>query len=310
VKSGHISPKTVRYIKLGEGGQWEQSCLRDGTNRLGFGTERPDRFELCVRRRWKDVTASWLESGRDKGTATRFTNELRRFFEDDGSTLWITFIGERLYWGFHDESPPKRHPDGHGAIRNIRGGWKYTDSLGDELTKDRLSGALTKLAMYRGTSCDVDASAYVVDRINGKKRPQVEAALKASSKLRDATVEMMRLLVPKDFELLVDLVFSASGWRRVGVVGKTQKTIDLDLILPSTGERAFVQVKSKTTSAQLADYVAQIQDGPFGRMFYVYHSGHAQLAEPDARVTVVGPEAFAEMVMDAGFVSWLIRKVS
>jgi hypothetical protein len=53
----------------------------------------------------------------------------------------------------------------------------------------------------------------------------------------------MKLLGPRDFETLVDLVFSTSGWRRQGVVGKTQKTLDLDLILPSTGERAFVQVK-------------------------------------------------------------------
>ena len=40
-----------------------------------------------------------------------------------------------------------------------------------------------------------------------------------------ALVPLMHLLTWKDFELLVDLVFANSGWRRVGVVGKTQKTI-------------------------------------------------------------------------------------
>ncbi len=30
----------------------------------------------------------------------------------------------------------------------------------------------------------------------------------------------------------------------------------------------------------------------------------------DSRVTVIGPEQLAELVMDAGLVSWLIRKVS
>ncbi|OJY61935.1 MAG: hypothetical protein BGP16_15495 [Sphingobium sp. 66-54] len=39
-------------------------------------------------------------------------------------------------------------------------------------------------------------------------------------------------------------------------VGRTQKTVDLELILPSTAERAFVQVKSQATSAALNDYVA------------------------------------------------------
>lgn len=47
-------------------------------------------------RDWSRLAASFLETGRDKGTATRFANELRLFFEDDGSTLWITFSGERL----------------------------------------------------------------------------------------------------------------------------------------------------------------------------------------------------------------------
>ena len=50
----------------------------------------------------------------------------------------------------------------------------------------------------------------------------------------------MRLLEPKDFELLVNLVFSDDGWRMLCVVGRTQKMIDLDILLPSTGERAFL----------------------------------------------------------------------
>jgi hypothetical protein len=43
-------------------------------------------------------------------------------------------------------------------------------------------------------------------------------------------------------------------------------------------------------------------------MFYVFHSGKADTDDP--RVTVIGPEQLADLVMDAGLVSWLIRKVS
>jgi restriction endonuclease Mrr len=99
---------------------------------------------------------------------------------------------------------------------------------------------LTKLAAYRGTSCDVDVADYVTRRVNGQKIPQVERALRAMSEMRQAILEMIKVLGPKDFETLVDLVFTTSGWRRQGVVGKTEKTKDLDLILPSTNERAFV----------------------------------------------------------------------
>ena len=127
--------------------------------------------------------------------------------------------------------------------------------------------------------------------------------------LKLAVLGMVRLLLPKDFEVLVELVFSTSGWRRHGVVGGTQKTLDLDLVLPSTGERAFVQVKSKTDSAELAKYVEVFEAlRIFDHMFFAYHSGVAQ--SDDERVTVIGPGKLAEMTVEAGLANWLVRKVS
>ena len=303
-----IKPSRVRYIKLGAGGVWEAECLERGIMRISFGTENAERFDHCRTGRWSDLFESFIAEGTNKGTATRFTREVRLFFEDDSSTLWITFVGERLCWGFIDNASPAPHADGDGVWRPIARGWRWSDLNGEELTKDRLSGALTKLAAYRGTSCDVDQADYIVRRINGTKTPAVERALVASLEMKDAALGLMRLLQPRDFELLVDLVFTTSGWRRVGIVGKTQKTLDLDLVLPSTGERAFVQVKSKTTSQELAEYVATLEDSPFDRMFYVFHSGEA--TTDDERVSVIGPESLADLVMDAGLVDWLIRKVS
>jgi hypothetical protein len=52
-----------------------------------------------------ELIQSFLASGKTRGTATRFTNETRRFFDDDGKILWITFVGERLYWGLLTSSP-------------------------------------------------------------------------------------------------------------------------------------------------------------------------------------------------------------
>jgi hypothetical protein len=303
-----VHPARVRYIKLGHGGGWERECVAKGIIRIGFASGAPERFNQCRSGRWKAVAASFKRAGKTGGTATRFANELRLFFEDDGSTLWITFAGDRLYWGCSTDAPPKPSPDGNGVWRSIRGGWRCTDVNGEALTKDNLSGALTKLAAYRGTSCDVDVNDYVVRRVNGHKTPEVERAIGARQELVAAALDLMKLLGPKDFELLVDLVFTSSGWRRLGVVGKTQKTLDLSLELPSTGERAFVQVKSRTDSRELADYIEQIDDGLYRRMFFVFHSGEVET--DDERVTVIGPEKLAELVADAGLVGWLIRKVS
>ncbi len=303
-------PRQVRYIKLGEGGKWEKECRENGTIRFGFDSATDERFSLSCGGKWKELTAHFAAQGKTKGTATRFTNETRIFFEDDGSTLWITFIGEDLSWGFLAPGLPTRHADGDGTFRRINGGWRCTDLLGERLTKERLSGALTKLAAYRGTSCKVDVADYVTRRIKGEKIPEVERALAAMHAMKRSILDLMRKLGPRDFETLVDLVFTSSGWRRQGVVGKTQKMLDLDVILPSTGERAFVQVKSKTNSAELAEYTAQLNDGPFDKMFYVFHSCSGDVDSDDDRVVVIGPDKLAEMVLDAGLSSWLIRKVS
>ena len=304
-----ICPKRVRYIKLGREGKWEHECRDQGIIRFGFGSANDERFPICKSGDWDQLTESFLAAGKDKGTATRFTNETRHFFEDDGTTLWITFMTDRLLWGFLSPEPAERHKDGDGVFRRVVGGWRFTDSNGEPLNKSNLSGALTKLAAYRGTSCDVDVADYVIRRINGKKRDEVETAIAALSNLTSATVAMMKHLTPKDFEILVDLVFSTSGWRRVGMVGGTQKTLDLDLVLPSTGERAFVQVKSKTDQDNLADYIEKLSEMDcYDRMFFVYHSGNVQSS--NERVTAIGPDQLAKMVIEAGLVTWLIHKAS
>ena len=44
---------------------------------------------------------------------------------------------------------------------------------------------------------------------------------------------------------MVDLIFARNGWQRVTDVGGSQKDIDLILMQPTTGEKAFVQVESR-----------------------------------------------------------------
>jgi len=42
----------------------------------------------------------------------------------------------------------------------------------------------------------------------------------------------------------------------------------------------------------------------------VFHSGEAETNGEDDKVTVIGPDKLAELVLDAGLVNWLIRKAS
>ena len=303
-----LEAKNVRYIKLGEGGSWEKECRAKNIVRFGFDSARGERYAMARAGQWKDLTDSFLKQGKSKGTATRFTNETRLFFEDPGNTLWITFMGGDLYWGFLTSDKPERHEDGDGAFRHVKSGWRNTDLKGVRLSTDKLSGALTKLAAYRGTSCAVDVSEYAKRRISGQKTPRIEEAIAAQEALKTSLVPLMRSLGWRDFETLVDLVFTSSGWRRLGSVGKTQKTLDLDIWLPSTDERAFVQVKSETNTAELESYISKLDEGgPHQKMFFVHHTGEPNV-KGDDRVVIIGPDKLAEMVLDAGLANWLIRK--
>jgi hypothetical protein len=304
-----VAPKTVRYVKLGEGGMWEEDCFARGVLRMGFGSDDDRGFALCQAHDWTGFAAMWREYGKAPGVATRFANETRQFVEDDGSTLWITFAGQRLLWAMLEpEGALERTYDGDSTARSVVGGWRDADIKGTPLIKGNLPGDLVSLAAYRGTSCNVPRPGYVVRKINGQRADEVEAAEVALSAMRDAMLALVRSLQPDDFELLVDLLFTQSGWRRVGILGRTQKTLDLDLVLPSTGERAMVQVKSRTSSHELAEYVSQLEEGgPHKRLFYAFHSGDAVATDP--RVSVLGPDRIADMTLDAGLMRWVMEKV-
>ena len=87
----------------------------------------------------------------------------------------------------------------------------------------------------------------------------------------------------------------------------------MELVLPTTGEKAFIQVKSKTNQNEFDEkYLDVFQTmSQFGRMFYVFHtSGKTRINCAEDNVTIIDAERLAEMILDAGLVSWLIRKVS
>jgi hypothetical protein len=304
-----IKPGRVRYVKLGEGGAWEQDCFARGVLRMGFGSDEDRGYALCRAGDWDGFASMWREEGKTAGVATRFANETKLFFEDDGSTLWITFSGQKLLWTMLVPGVvPSRTFDEDSTTRPVRDCWRDHDINGAPLVKGNLAGDLVSLASYRGTSCDVARPDYVVRRINGQRLSDVETAESLLNKLREVGLNLIRLLQPADFELLVDLLFTQSGWRRIGIVGGTQKTLDLDIVLPSTGERAMVQVKSHTTSAELRTYIeALTPDGPHQRLFYAYHSGEA--ISDDHRVSVLGPRRLADMTIEAGLLRWVMEKV-
>lgn len=303
-----IQARDAWYIKLGRGGTWEQEAIEGGTLRFGY---RKYPHDLCLTGQWEEVKAKVAGLHANAGATKNHLRQVKAFYESTKQDLFVTFYGGSLWW-CRPRGRVERLEDGS-KRRETLDGWHATSDGGTPLTADRLSGRLLQLQMYRGTICRAEPRDYLFDKLNDRTPPPVAAALAAESALRAAIVEMMRLLTWQDFELMVDLVFSASGWRRIGAVGGVQDTLDLDLLLPSTGERALVQVKSKAGPAELADYRGFFEQATvYGKLFFVWHSGPLleKQSSEDPRMVLLGPERLATMVIEAGLAIWLRRKVS
>ncbi len=296
----------VLYVKLGRRGDWEATCLEEGTVRLGF---REVPHDLCMSGDWRAVRQHSIDLGEAAGTATARTTQLRCFYEATERTVFITFHGGRMYW-CRTGGAPEPMEDG-GRLRRTLNGWSSQDHGGQELDINRLSGSLTRVRGFRGTLCTVAESAYALRRIGGGAPAEVEEAREMQDSYRKSLLRAIRLLTPQDFELLVELLFTTTGWRRTGLLGGTQKTIDISLELPTTGQKAFVQVKSTADRSVLRVYESspELLDH---RMFFVWHSGSLDENCDDVAdgVTLMGPTRLSELVVDAGLGSWVLDRVS
>jgi hypothetical protein len=261
-----------------------------------------------MRQDWNKIRGDLLQQGRTKGKATEIANEIRYFYESDEETLWVTFFGNRMWWAFA-KGKAIRLEDGS-KTRPVCGRWQSVDIQGCPLTLDRISGKFLQVRRFQGTICSVDLE-YAKNKINGIIPEIVMQAQAALRTLQNRLIPLIQSLTWKDFELFVDLIFTNAGWQRISVLGKTQKTLDLDLRAPVTGEKAMVQVKSASNRNEFLKYLKEFnQAEDFTRLFYVVHSPAKDLIseEKSARTTILTAEDLSRMAICAGLADWLMDK--
>lgn len=306
-----IEPRDVRYIKLGPGNAWFPHCRDTGRIALGHAAVPHD---LAQAGDWAAVTRHLVEiCGRAPGKASDFTREIRDFYSLGADCLWITFAEGRLWWAF--AAPGVEWQGGDGAetgvrYRTLRQNWSDKDIKGKALDASRLSTKLTCLMAYQQTLCSVAAADYAIRRINGEVEPVVIKAQALQEQMTAIAVSMIAALHWRDFELLVDLIFSRNGWRRISAIGGTLKDIDMAVEQPITGERAIVQVKSRANAAVLRESVARFREYPqYERRFFVCHTGPKTLSAPAGEnIDLWTGGRLAEMALKAGLFDWLVER--
>lgn len=303
-----INPQNAYYIKLGIHGEWEKDCLKDSqTIRLGY-LQTP--HELCLQGKWDEVQKIWQGIRNDVGSATRDKNQIQVFYESDEKVLWVTFFGDRFYWCF--SKPEITLLSDKSKSRPVIGQSSSNDLKGKTLQKSQLSGALLRMEGFRGTICKVKELNYLVQKINGVVLPEIEDALEAKTNFEEKIEILIRKLTWQDFELLVDLLFHQAGWQRVAPVGKTEKTIDLDLYSPINKERFLVQVKSSANLCDLQSFIAGIIGFQYNQAYFLVHTPLDDFNQSQLPVDVEiwGPKQIAQRVVLFGLSEWVISKVS
>lgn len=307
-----IAPAAIRYIKLGEGGAWETASLDNGEIHFGYG-EVPHKPAQAGD--WEAVRQACITAYQAKRPGD-YVREIRDFYELGLDALWITFARGHLWWAFAE--PEVHWLGGEGKTRGYRmrktvGPWRKTDIAGQPLIAAQLSTRLTKTAAYRRSICRIEVEDYLLRHINAEPDPLIEEAARARQDLIEIADRMIRTLHWADFEVVVDLIFARSGWQRVSAVGgSTQKDTDLIVEQPTTGERAFVQVKSSADQRVLDDYINRFtEDGTMERLFFVCHSPKTAFVTGGASsVHVWAGKSLAEMVVGTGLFDWVVDRVS
>jgi hypothetical protein len=305
-----IQANKVLFIKLGQGGKFERECIESNqTLRLGY---REVDHKLCITGQWDKVHDYFITEENSKTfVATSHSNQIKQFYEEDEKTLWITFYANKLWWCF--SKPEITLLADKTKTRPVIGKWSDKDINGNTLLAGNISGKLLKTQGFRGTICRVPEEKYALAKINCEQMKEVVEVEQAMFNLKNKLTFLIQNLQWKDFETLVDLIFRQAGWQRVGDTGKTQKTLDLELFAPVTGERAIVQIKAQSDLQQFLSYQEQFATmNDYDKFFYVVHTAKNNLTtyENETETKLYLVDKVAELTISAGLVEWVIKKTS
>ena len=304
-----VTADKVLYIKLGPGGVWESDCIRK-SNTLRLGYETAD-LQLCLNSEWDKIKENYVNSGKSQIAASGYVTQIRYFFEASEDTIWITFYDNKLWWTKAKAGVVLNND-------NIRerlcvSEWSDKDIEGNPLYMENITGNLLKTQGFRGTICTVEEEKYLLRKINAEKSKEVLETEDSYKNLKQNLCSLIQQLTWQDFEVLIDLIFTQAGWQRVSSVGKTAKTLDLDLKAPVTGEKCLVQVKSSTDNSELNKYLKDFSSmDQYHKFYYVYHTfkGTPPQKIDDNRMRLLSVNEIAELAIDSGLSKWVIAKVS
>lgn len=307
-------PASIRYIKNGPGGRWWESAKAHQQIHAGWD-EVPDALlRAAALSEIKPLIENYWGT---KPGGTQDFNALCALIDRPSRHVWITFEEGRMWWctvrdeiqtAPADEAPNRGHfwlsCDSPWSDKPMNGGRQFFVST--------LPGTVTAVAGFRGTVCEPKASAQILRIIRNEQDPDVRTAEVARQAYQDAVAKLVARLGPQDFEVLIDLIFSRTGWARLAKLGGVRADVDLEVENASLNEIAFVQVKSVGSQVTLDDYVSRFnaQRARYSRMIFAVHSPSGDLTPPVGEpVQIWTGLRIAELVVKHGLGDWVAKRL-
>lgn len=307
------NPNKVRFIRLGKKGDVFNECKQGKKAYFGFGSERIiDKCNILKENlSSSELLREHIRCNLSINNSSQISNIMRQyenFFSDSGDTLWLTEYNRTVYFGYFANADA--YVDDNRTFRNMEFGWVSDDKLGNIITRSQLSGSISKTFSYQSTICKFSpqSARLIINKILCEINEQKKNILNTLQDLQSQLQNMLALFSPQDMELLIELIISRSGLKRVGAAGKAEEFLDAEFMHPITHDHYYVQVKSKTSEGEFKAYcgkLAEIQQRkPNLKMIYAYHTGDIGSLSASG-VEVWNKERIAELALEYGLARWV-----
>lgn len=333
----------VYYIKLGTGSQLDitKTCIENNLLYISF-KETPewaiqealkneknnplhDYTSYDYKNDWEPVRNTSM--GKNETVKSTVTTSLRKFYTATEDDYFFTFYNSTMCYchpvgdviSINDSSKPFPCFTEGERIRTTTG-WKKTPITDDSiiLSERVISGRITKTKIFRGTICELTGKdKEVFFNTLQWKFPEYE-------KLESLRIQSLKLILKAiqelnahDFEILVDMVLTKSGWLRVGESGGTVKAIDMEYYLPITKQTVYVQVKSVLTDTECKDAIESLSKElafePTAICYLVFHTDKTRKPIPESNnqliINTLNGKALAELCSNhQEVINWIFLK--
>jgi hypothetical protein len=298
------------FLKLGRKGEWEDILEIGEKARIGWSfIDLKDIQAKNWEKIRKNIENYYIDQEKTMGS-TQDYNALKRFCEANENDIFITFSKSKLYWCFLDNKTIQQ--DSISKFRTTKTLWSCVDIKGKPLYTNSISGRISKTQAFRGTLCKVEDKEALKRLLNGESDKIVEEINNTKIKLAEYVQEGISKLHWKDYEILVDLIFRQSGWRRISQIGESLKFIDIELQDPISKENIQVQVKAKAGKKDFEEYAKQFNDKDFNKFYFVTFDPEKSLINyinNYENVEILTGIKLSMLIIDLGLTNWVTGRI-